>query len=109
MGVAEPTGEVFVVMVEAGGCHMFISGCLQWTTAVSVAWQWSVWRGTVSEDGTSGIGTSIVGLFGLQRIVVGRSVGLGYSMRQIVGRWHKRLLWLTNIAAEVLCVGEARR
>ena len=68
MGVAEPTGEVFVVMVEAGGCHMFISGCLQWTTAVSVAWQWSVWGGTVSEDGTSSIGTSIVGLFGLQRM-----------------------------------------
>ena len=86
MGVAEPTGEVFVVMVEAGGCHMFISGCLQWTMAVSVAWQWSVWHGTVLEDGTSGIGTSIVGLFGLQRIVVDRLVGLGYSMRQIIRR-----------------------
>jgi hypothetical protein len=95
-------------MVAARGCRMFVGcDCLQRTAAAGVAWQWSVRCGTASEDGACGIG--IVGRLGLQRTMAGRSAGLGNPVWYIVRRWHKRLLWLTDITAEVLCVGVARR
>ena len=95
-------------MVAARGCRMFIGcDCLQRTAAAGVAWQLSVRCGTASEDGTCGIG--IVGRLGLQRTMAGRSAGLGNPVWYIIGRWRKRLLWLTDMTAEILCMGEARR
>ena len=99
---------VFAAMVAVEGCRMIVDcGCLQRTAAAGVAWQRSVWCGTASEDGTCGI--DIVGRLGLQRTIAGRSAGLGNPVWYIVGRWRKRLLWLTDMTAEILCMGKARR
>ena len=81
--------------------------CLQRTAAASVAWQPLVRRGTASKDGACGIG--IMGQFGLQRIAAGCSAWLGFPVRYIVGRRHKRLLQLAGTTAEVMCAGEASR
>jgi hypothetical protein len=40
-----------------------------------------------------------VGCGCLQQTVAGCSAGLGYSVQYIVGRWCKRLLWFTDMAA----------
>jgi hypothetical protein len=49
---------VIVVMVVARGYRLFVGfGCLQRTAVAGVAWQLSVWRGTVSEDDACSTGT----------------------------------------------------
>ena len=48
----------FAALMAAGGWRMFVRcGCLQQTMAAGIAWQLSVRRGTVSEDGTCSNGT----------------------------------------------------
>ena len=81
--------------------------CLQRTAAASVAWQPLVRRGTASNDDACGIG--IMRRLGLQRIATGYSAWLGFPVRYIVRRWRKRLLRITSMTAEVMCVGEASR
>ncbi|KAF8650208.1 hypothetical protein HU200_064064 [Digitaria exilis] len=41
--------------------------------------------------------------------MAGCSAWLGYPVWYIVARWRKRLLWLADTTAEVICRGEARR
>ena len=87
---------------------MFVGfGCLQRTAAADVVWQLSERRGTASKDGACGIG--IMGQLGLQRTAAVCSAWLGFPVQYIVKRWHKRLLRLVGLTAEVMRVGEASR
>jgi hypothetical protein len=98
----------FIAMVVAGGCRMFVvCGCLQRTVMSGVALQLSVRCGTASKDGTRGIG--IMGRLGLQRTAAGCSAWLGFSVRYIIKRRRKRLLWLAGTVAEVMCTSEVGR
>jgi hypothetical protein len=96
---------------EVVACLLVVAACSGPRRLVLLgnAWQWSVQRGTTLEDVACGIsiGIGIVGRLGLQRTVAGRSARLGYPVRDIIERWRKRLLWFTNMAAEVSRAGEA--
>ena len=87
---------------------MFVGcGCLQRTAMAGVVWQPSVRWGTASKDGACGIG--IMGRLSLQRTMAVCSAWLGFPVRYIVGRRHKRLLQLAGTTAKVMCAGEASR
>jgi hypothetical protein len=75
-GMLQPRASDRYLAGSQGLSHLVELGSLQWLTAVDIALQLSMRRGTTSAD--SACGYDIVGRLGLQRIAAGGSALLGF-------------------------------